>query len=110
MKNLLIIFSIVLGSLHANAEGGDARLEARLKGVLARRSAANAYSESLYAFAKEDTEENKLLLAISAAWVKKLTEQKRVVAELESQGYEKTDEIINVEKLIDQWDSQGIRS
>ncbi len=105
MKNVLIIFATILGSLHANAEGGDARLEARLKGVLARRSAANAYSESLYAFAKEEMEENKLQLAISAAWVKKLTEQKKVVAEFKSQDNEKTEEIKNAEKLIDQWDS-----
>ncbi len=105
MKTSLIVVAILVGNLHTIAEGGDARLEARLKGVLARRSAANAYSESLYAFAKEDMEENKLQLFTSAAWVKKLTEHKKAVAELEAQGYEKTDEINNVGKLIDQWDS-----
>ena len=40
MKSSLIVVAIVVGSLHANAEGSDARLEARLKGVLARAYAA----------------------------------------------------------------------
>ena len=44
-------------------------------------------------------------MLIAAAWVKKLTEQKKVVAEFKSQDNEKTEEIKNAEKLIDQWDS-----